>query len=77
MSFNYAKLRGRIREVFGTQARFAEAMGFSTTSLSAKLNNQVEFSQSEIDRGSELLKIEKAEIPTYFFTAEVQDAEQI
>lgn len=74
-SFNYRKLKGRIREIFNTQSAFAEAMGMSTTSLSAKLNNKIEFSQKEIDKASDLLKIKKEEIPIYFFTPEVQEPE--
>lgn len=74
-SFNYRKLKGRIREIFNTQSAFAEAMGISTTSLSAKLNNKIEFSQKEIDKASDLLKIKKEEIPIYFFTPEVQEPE--
>ena len=47
VKFDYSKLKGRIREIFDTQSAFAEAMGMSTTSLSAKLNNKIEFSQKE------------------------------
>jgi len=75
MAFDYSKLKGRIREIFKTQSAFAEAMGMSTTSLSAKLNNKIEFSQKEMDKASDLLKINKEEIPVYFFTLEVQEPE--
>ena len=75
MAFDYSKLRGKIREIFKTQSAFAEAMGMSTTSLSVKLNNHVEFSQKEIEKAVELLKIDKEEIPAYFFTIEVQEPE--
>lgn len=75
MAFNYSKLRGRIREIFKTQSSFAKEMGMSTTSLSAKLNNNVEFSQKEIDKAVKLLQISQEEIPAYFFTLEVQEAE--
>lgn len=75
MVFNYRKLRGKIREMFQTEQAFAKAMGISKTSLSAKLNNQVEFSQKEIELAIELLKISKDEIPVYFFTLEVQEPE--
>lgn len=71
MKFDYSKLRGRIREIFKTQGAFAEAMGMSTTSLSVKLNNNVEFSQKEIEKAVELLMIGKEEIAAYFFTLEV------
>jgi transcriptional regulator with XRE-family HTH domain len=70
MNFNYSKLRGKIREVFKTEASFAKKMGISTTSLSQKLNNKVEFTQAEIERAVELLNIPKEEIPMYFFTVE-------
>ncbi len=75
MAFDYSKLRGKIREVFKTQSAFAKAMGMSNTSLSAKLNNNVEFSQKEIDKASDLLKIKKEEIPVYFFTPKVEETE--
>ncbi len=75
MAFDYNKLRGRIREVFNTQSAFAEAIGMSTTSLSAKLNNKIEFSQKEIEKAVELLKINSEEISAYFFTLEVQERE--
>ena len=75
MGFDYSKLRGKIREVFKTQSAFAKAMGMSNTSLSAKLNNNVEFSQKEIDKASDLLKIKKEEIPVYFFTPKVEETE--
>ncbi len=72
MSFEYSKLRGKIKEVFNTQEAFAEAMEMSTTSISAKLNNKVAWSQKEIDKASEILSIPKDKIPIYFFTPKVQ-----
>lgn len=75
MDFNYSKLRGKIREIFNTQSAFSKAMGMSTTSLSVKLNNNVEFTQKEIEKAVYLLKIDKEELPAYFFTLEVQKPE--
>lgn len=72
MSFNYNKLRGKIIEKFGTQRKFATAMGVSERTLSLKLNNKIFFSQDEITTISELLKIESNEIQVYFFEKEVQ-----
>ena len=40
------RLEGKIKEVFGTQSAFAEAMTMSPVSLSEKLNNKVQV-QSE------------------------------
>lgn len=68
MMFNYAKLRGRIKEIFDTETTFAKNLGISQTSLSQKLNNKVEFTQKEIEKAIELLHIPKEEIPMYFFS---------
>jgi len=72
MAFNYAKLRGRIREVFKSEKNFAEAMEISKATISAKLNNSAEFTQTEIDRACFLLEIDQSDISVYFFSAKVQ-----
>jgi len=74
VTFDYSKLRGKIKEVFGTQAAFAAEVPMSTVSLSEKLNNKVQFSQKEIDKACDLLQIAKEEIPIYFFTPKVKEA---
>jgi len=71
MTFNYSKLRGRIREVFGTQDRFAAAMGRSDTSISQKLNNKSEWTQKEINRAVEVLGIDDVDVSAYFFAQKV------
>lgn len=71
MAFNYSKLRGKIREIFGTQEDFAKAIGIGTVSLSYKLNNKSEWSQQEINKAVELLNIQDDQIVLYFFTQEV------
>ena len=53
--FDYSKLRGKIKEVFGTQAKFAKAMGMSTVTLSAKLNGTVQFTAPEMNKACEVL----------------------
>ena len=72
MKYDYSKLRGRIREIFKTEHAFASAMNLSKATISAKLNNAVEFSQTEIDNACTLLGIDQTEISNYFFTPEVQ-----
>jgi hypothetical protein len=72
--FDYSKLRGKIKEVFKTQASYAKAVPMSSVSLSEKLNNKVQFSQKEIDKACALLQIAKEEIPIYFFTPKVKEA---
>ena len=64
---NYAKLRGRIVEKFGSQSAFAAAMGWREALLSAKLNNKSEWSFSEVMKACELLEIPFAEAHLYFF----------
>ena len=67
MSFDYSKLEGKIKEYFGTQAIFANNVGLSEKSVSAKLNNKVEWKQLEILRCCELLDIKIDEIPLFFY----------
>lgn len=74
--FDYSKLRGKIREVFGTQQEFAKAMNISAATISDKLNNKTDWTQKEIDTIVNLLNIPKDRIPIYFFTEKVQLLEQ-
>lgn len=72
-TYNYSKLRGRIKEVCGTQAIFAENVGLSTCTVSKKLNNEVEFTQGEIHDICKLLNISFWQIPQYFFDRVVKE----
>ena len=72
MSYDYAKLSGRIVEKFETQARFADAMELSERSISLKLNGKVGWKQSEITKACKILGLAITEIPLYFFTMKVQ-----
>lgn len=67
MTFNYNKLKGKIKEVYGTQNRFAIAMNLSPETVSGKLNNKVQWTQNDINIACLLLKIDPVEIATYFF----------
>lgn len=73
--FDFSKLRGRIKEVYGTQMSFAIAMLMNEATLSNKLNNNVEFSPKEMYRACILLSIDLKEIKSYFFTLKVQKTE--
>ena len=44
----YAKLRGRIREKFATQAEFARAIGYNPSTVSAKLCGKVDWTRGDI-----------------------------
>ena len=64
---SYSKLKGKIKEVFGTNKNFAEAMGMDLSSLSAKLNNKSPWKREEIEKACELLHIPIEDVYLYFF----------
>lgn len=67
MSYEYNKLRGRIIEKYGTQEKFAEAIGLSTNSISKKMTGKAGFSQEDIETWSKMLGITQNEYGEYFF----------
>lgn len=71
-SFNYRKLRGRIREKCSTQSVFAVYIGLSDVSVRKKLNNDSEWSQDEMEHAIEILDIPPGEIHLYFFSQDVE-----
>lgn len=76
MEINYDKLKGKVKEVMGTQGRLAEQMQLDETTISNKLNNNTYFTQKEIIKICNLLNIEHKEIPEYFFKEKVRESEQ-
>lgn len=73
MSYNYNKLLGKIKEVFGTQDSFAKALGLSRTSFSLRINGKAEFSQTEIDKAVKLLGLNETDIPIIFFSKSLEN----
>lgn len=67
MIYDYSKMRGKIKEIYGTQSKFAKDMELSSVSISLKLNSKAGFTQNEIKKSCELLYIPEKEIPQYFF----------
>ena len=67
LAFDYIKLRGKIKEVFGTQDKFAKALGISRATLSLKLNNISEFTQQEMAASMRLLHEPARSVDKYFF----------
>ena len=67
MSFDYSKLRGKIREKYKTQEVFAGGLGISAASLSDKLNEKSDFSHGEITLACDKLGIPYECISEYFF----------
>lgn len=72
---SYAKLRGKIKEVFGTIQAFADAMMLDTSTISAKLNNKSTWKREDIELACELLNIPIEEVYLYFFTQKVGKAQ--
>ena len=67
MPYNYSKLKGKIKEVCGTQEVFARTIGMAPTTLSQKLNNKAEWSQNEMFQTASILGIERSKLPEFFF----------
>lgn len=63
----YSKLRGRIKEYFGTETNFAKAINLSRTSISLRLNKKIDWKQTEIKKACSLLHIESVNINAFFF----------
>lgn len=74
MEYDFDKLRGRIRERLGSEAKFAEKLSISSASLSSKFNNKSDFTASEISRASDedVLDIPIELIGVYFFTRKLE-----
>lgn len=70
--YDYSKLRGKIKEVCGTQEMFANKIGLSAVSVSNKLNNLIPWKQEEIERTLSVLGINHTEIYLYFFAPKVE-----
>lgn len=66
--FDYSKLYGKIREVYGTQEAFADAMEMSRTAVNARLKQNIEWKSPEIVKACELLNIPLDEAHFYFFS---------
>ena len=73
--FNYSKLKGRIKEILGTQSKLAEKINLDDATISNKLCNNTYFNQKEIITISSILNIDYKEIPEYFFTLKVREHE--
>jgi|AKZA01.1.fsa_nt_gi hypothetical protein len=71
IEWDFSKLRGRIKEKYGTEENFATHMPFGRTSLSQRLTNKQAFDTKEILTAVKLLDLEEGDIPEYFFKQKV------
>lgn len=75
MERDFSKLRGKIKEVYGrgAESKYADLLGLSPASISAKLNGKVPFSMSEMDLTIAQFNIRPNEIYEYFFKKKVEN----
>lgn len=73
MAFDYSKLRGRIVEKFGSNSKFATAMGWSERTTSLKINSKVTWTQNDIMKAVALLGLSDSDIQEYFFRQNIKD----
>lgn len=70
--FDYDKLRGRIKEILGSEKEYANKMGMSQQTTSSKLNGETSFTDKQIYQTCEILKINLDYIPLYFFKVKTE-----
>lgn len=68
---DYSLLRGRIKEKLKNEYVLAEKLNCSKATMSKKLNDEVDFTQTEIENVCTILEIERIDISSYFFTSKV------
>ena len=73
---NHDKLKGKIKEILGTQSKLAEQLKLDDTTISNKINSNTYFTQKEILKICSILNIPLNEIPEYFFKEKVRENEQ-
>lgn len=69
--YDYGALRGKIKEVYGSEGSFAKAMGVTGAAMSFLLNNKHEWGQKKVCKAASLLNINQTEIGAFFYTIKV------
>lgn len=67
MKYSNKKLRGKIREKFGTEKEFAKHLNITSTTVSLKLNGKGDWTRSEMEKIVNVLSVKREEIMKYFF----------
>lgn len=68
VEYDYAKLRGRIVEKFGSVRSFAEKINVANSTICAKLKGKKTITKADVITWSHYLDIEIDDIGVYFFT---------
>ena len=63
----FAKLRGLIKEKYGTQGAFASALGVDESTLSLKLCGRQEWTRVEMEKACKLLGATEQDVVGLFF----------
>ena len=66
----YPKLSGKIREVCGTQCKFADMMGLSNQQITRLVGGKTYWNQKYILTACDILNIDIEDIPAYFFKSD-------
>lgn len=67
MDFNYSELKGKIVACYGSQEKFASALGVTPMTVYRKLSGKTAFTRDEMLKWSAALRIPKSKIGSYFF----------
>nr|DAM27457.1 MAG TPA: Protein of unknown function (DUF739) [Caudoviricetes sp.] len=70
--YNYAYLRGFIREHFKTNQNFANFLGIGGTALYDRLSSKVPFKQTEIDKVGKKYNLSGEEVCRLFFNSNIR-----
>lgn len=70
--YNYSKLKGKVREIFGNNKVYADFLGISEASLYEKYKSNSYFNQSQIEKTMYAFQENPEMIMAYFFTKEVE-----
>lgn len=73
--YDYRKLRGRIKEIVGTEGEFAKKINRSHNYLTNVFAGKTYFTQKDISKGADVLFIEDCDIGSFYFTREVHKNE--
>ena len=74
MKYDYNPLRGKIREVLGSESNLATVIHMNRSTLSQKLNNLREFTQQDMVDILDALKEPYCKAGFYFFTQAEDEA---
>ena len=67
-NYNFQRLKGRIKEYYGSIDNFANELNISRVTLSYKLNNRIKFNYDEVLFIIDKLHIQPKEIKDIFFS---------